>query len=180
MDSAGESLWKATLSRAGEHDKAVVLAHDSVLEPEVEAYWIDWNRFKASLKDLDDKIKSSLSVVLNSDIDVKDAQLNALISDFNNLGVRVQARQLALDESLLLIALDKQKHGEPLTDKEIGEIAKYTAQGGAPLIRESPVKPSLPREPMAPMPGIWDTIPWYVKLGGAAVGLAIVANAIRR
>ena len=182
MDAAGEALWKATLDRAGEHDKAVVQAHDTVNEPEVAAYWIDWNGFKASLKDLNDRISSTFSVVLDSDIQVKDAQLNTMIEQFNDLAPRIQSRKLAIDEDLLLSAIAKQKSGEHLSDAEISAIAKYTAEGEKPLIKDSPVKPSIPNRPeypQAPTP-LWDTIPWYVKVGGAVLGVAFVANAFRR
>lgn len=180
MDAAGQALWAATLARAGEHDRAVVDAHNSVNEPEMASYWTDWNLFKASLKELNDRISSSFSVVLDSDIQAKDAQLNALIADFNNLGLRIQARQLSIDQDLLLLAIGKQKRGEPLTDAEIAAIAKYTAEGEKPLIRESPVKPSLPREPMEPGPTFWQSLPWYVKAGGVVIGAALVVGAVRR
>ncbi len=182
MDAEGQTLWKATLARAGEHDRAVFDAHNSIQEPEVDAYWIDWNRFKADLKALDDKINSTLSVVLDSDVQVKDSQLNVLISQFNLLAPRIQARKLAIDEDLLLLALDKQKHGQPLSDSEIAAIARYTAEGEKPLIKDSPVTPSLPKEPQFPLPshGIWASIPWYAKAGAAVLGVAILANAVRR
>lgn len=182
MDAEGEALWKATLARAGEHDRAVVDAHNSVQEPEVDAYWIDWNRFKADLKALDDKINSTLSVVLDSDIQVKDAQLNALIAQFNALAPRIQARKLAIDESLLLAALDKQKRGEQLSDDEIAAIAKYTAQSQGPLIKDSPVKPSIPNQPEYPQAptGLWESVPWYAKAGAIVFGAAVVVAAVRR
>lgn len=181
MDAHGKILWDATLARAGEHDRAVVEAHDTVNEPEVAAYWIDWNKFKATLKDLNDKINSTLSVVLDSDIEVKDAELNALISSFNALAPRIQSRKLAIDENLLLAALAKQKAGEPLSDQEIAAIAKYTAEGERPLLRDSPVKPSVrgeqaPNEPQGGFPAI----PWYYKAGAGAGLLLLLIAAARR
>lgn len=180
MDAQGKILWDATLARAGEHDRAVVEAHNTVNEPEVAAYWIDWNKFKASLKDLSDKIDATFSVVLDSDIQVKDAELNALISDFNALGPRIRARQLDIDTDLLLLAIDKQKRGEKLTDEEIAAIAKYTAQGSTVLIRDSPVKPSLPSAPEGPTPSFLSAIPWPYKAGAAAALVLLAVVAVRK
>jgi len=182
MDAEGQTLWDATLLRAGEHDRAVVDAHNNVIEPEVAAYWIDWNKFKASLKDLDDKIHDTLSYVSDSDVQAKDSELNVLIAQFNDLAPRIQARKLSLDESALIAALAKQKLGQKLSDDEIATIAKYTAEGEKPLIQDSPVKPSIPQAPIYPAapPGLWDTIPTWAKIGGAVVGVAIVVGAVRR
>lgn len=178
MDAEGETLWKATLNKAGIHDKAVWNAHDVVKEPEVDAYWVEWNQFKASLKSLNDEVESTFSIVTNGDIEVKSAELDALIVRFNSLGVRIQARKLNESVDILTAAIAKQKRGEPLTDEEIKLIAKSKVEGEKAPIKDSPVKPTHVT-PSTESKESSISVAWWL-FGGAigAIGVAVLVSRV--
>ncbi len=63
------------------------------------------------------------------------------------------------------------------TDREFAKLHNYNTQ----KLDEAKKLAADAAKRLEDLPSsLWGTIPWYVKLGGAAIGLAIVANAVRR
>lgn len=175
MDAEGLVLWNSVKARAGEHDKAVFAAHNASQDALWDAYWVDWNGFKSRLKAQQDDIDSTFSIVLNSEIEARNQELEAMIARFNLVAVEVASANKAGEISLLEAAIAKQKAGIALSDADIALLAKYHV---ASEVHKSPVKPNVtPADitaKMAATPSSGVSVAWY--LVGGAVGIVIIGK----